>query len=47
MTPRRLRWTLAVIAVAVELAAFVAWRVRSRRQPLRGPAGAIGSRPGP
>jgi hypothetical protein len=24
---RRLRWSLAIIAVTVEIAAFVAWRV--------------------
>jgi len=28
---RRLRWSLAIIAVTVEIAAFVAWRVILRR----------------
>jgi hypothetical protein len=29
---RRLRWSLALIAVAVEIAAFVAWRVWLHRR---------------
>jgi hypothetical protein len=29
---RRLRWSLAIIAVTVEIAAFVAWRVIRRRR---------------
>jgi hypothetical protein len=28
---RRLRWSLAIIAVTVEITAFVAWRVMCRR----------------
>ena len=31
MTWRRMRRTLAVTAIVVELIAFVVWRVRSRR----------------
>ncbi len=27
MTDRRIRWALALMAIAVELASFVAWRV--------------------
>jgi len=29
---RRIRWLLAIIAVTVEIAAFVAWRVILRRR---------------
>ena len=29
---RRLRWSLAIIAVTVEISAFVAWRVMLRRR---------------
>ena len=29
---RRLRWSLAIIAITVEIAAFVAWRVILRRR---------------
>ena len=28
---RRLRWSLAIIAVTIEIAAFVAWRAMLRR----------------
>jgi hypothetical protein len=29
---RRLRWSLAIIAVTMEIAAFIVWRVRLRRR---------------
>ena len=29
---RRLRWSLAIIAITVEIVAFVAWRVILRRR---------------
>jgi hypothetical protein len=32
MTRRQLRWSLAIIAVLVEIGAFVAWRVIQRRR---------------
>jgi hypothetical protein len=35
MSWRRIRWTLVVVAIAAEIAAFVAWRIIPRRR--RGP----------
>ena len=32
MNRRRLRWSLAIMAVTVEIAAFVVWRVWLRRR---------------
>ena len=29
---RRLRWSLAIMAIVVEIAAFVVWRLWQRRQ---------------
>jgi len=29
---RRLRWSLAIMAIIVEIAAFVVWRLGQRRQ---------------
>ncbi len=37
MTVRRIRWTLAVVAVVIEVALFIAWRARLRRPAPSGP----------
>jgi hypothetical protein len=35
MSWRRIRWTLVIVAIAAEIAAFIAWRIIPRRR--RGP----------